>query len=578
MANIDPAPSWANIRRLEATDRNMAGPGGILNDPTTSIVARLNLLRDNDTTLGNSVAAVNSRQDATDAAISTIQGQVLTAPGTLSDLDHGEPISVTGDQFPDVLSINNSRGPVLALNESISDLAQRDEYLMARIDEISNLPKLSWFSPSNPIYIAHRGGAWMYPEETTEGYVASMLDGNIAQELDVHFLSDGSLAVMHDDTVDRVTTSTGLVSSFNTQQWESLAIDANDWHGSNFGNALTPPKFVDLLYLMKGRSIIVPEAKDTGTGQAIADSLISAGISKEQVIVQSFSVQALLPSKNAGYQTMILAATTGPIPDALSAGIQWAGINESASDQVISQWISSGFKVVCYTVSRRYRRDQLLDMGVCGFFSDDTEYTSSNSAFKLKDDFQSGTWMTGMIPANNSYSAIERGRFSAPNKWGWADNGFSWTLQGWMCPIIESSYSIFFDVTYDDDIAGWSSIFLSETDRPWRDSSTPFSEESKGWHFIQRNTTGQFQVYKRTASSTSSVNQFTGDPILAGQTIRYRIDINPVSITCNRMASDMVTISNSLVVNDPSMRGKYIHAGHRTSACRFSNIRIVHQG
>ena len=138
MANIDPAPSWANIRRLETSDRNMAGPGGILNDPTTSIAARLNLLRDNDTSLGNSVASVNARQDATDNAIANIEGQVLNAPGTLSDLDHGAPISVTGDQFPSVLSLYNSLGPVLALNESIADLAQRDEFLLKKNKETTS--------------------------------------------------------------------------------------------------------------------------------------------------------------------------------------------------------------------------------------------------------------------------------------------------------------------------------------------------------------------------------------------------------------------------------------------------------
>ena len=128
MANIDPAPSWANIRRLETTDRNMAGPGGILNDPTTSIAARLNLLRDNDTTLGNSVAAVNARQDATDTAIANIQGQVLNAPGTLSDLENGVALDPVAG-FPDVPSVENALGPVNAINESIESLAARSKQL-----------------------------------------------------------------------------------------------------------------------------------------------------------------------------------------------------------------------------------------------------------------------------------------------------------------------------------------------------------------------------------------------------------------------------------------------------------------
>lgn len=133
MANIDPAPSWANIRRLETTDRNMAGPGGILNDPTTSIAARLNLLRDNDTTLGNSVAAVNSRQDATDTAIANIQGQVLTAPGTLSDLENGDALDPAAG-FPDVPSVENTLGPVAAINESIESLTARTKQLRGGLE------------------------------------------------------------------------------------------------------------------------------------------------------------------------------------------------------------------------------------------------------------------------------------------------------------------------------------------------------------------------------------------------------------------------------------------------------------
>lgn len=136
MANIDPAPSWANIRRLETTDRNMAGPGGILNDPTTSIAARLNLLRDNDATLGNSIADVNSRQDAADAAIANIQGQVLNAPGTLSDLENGSALDPAAG-FPDVPSVENALGPVTAINGSIDALTARTKQLRKDSEDIT---------------------------------------------------------------------------------------------------------------------------------------------------------------------------------------------------------------------------------------------------------------------------------------------------------------------------------------------------------------------------------------------------------------------------------------------------------
>jgi hypothetical protein len=84
MANIDPAPSWADIRQLETTDRNLAGQGGILNTQPVSIAARLNLLRDNATALNSAVTGVSSRQDAADSNISSLESQVMDAASVAS--------------------------------------------------------------------------------------------------------------------------------------------------------------------------------------------------------------------------------------------------------------------------------------------------------------------------------------------------------------------------------------------------------------------------------------------------------------------------------------------------------------
>lgn len=84
MADIDPAPSWAPIRQLETTDRNLAGPGGVLNTQPVSIAARLNLLRDNATALNSAVAGVSSRQDAADSNISSLESQVIDAASVAS--------------------------------------------------------------------------------------------------------------------------------------------------------------------------------------------------------------------------------------------------------------------------------------------------------------------------------------------------------------------------------------------------------------------------------------------------------------------------------------------------------------
>ena len=59
------------------------------------------------------------------------------------------------------------------------------------------------------VNIAHRGGRRIRPEHTLLAYDQALEDGADILELDVHETSDGTLVVMHDDTVNRTTDCTG---------------------------------------------------------------------------------------------------------------------------------------------------------------------------------------------------------------------------------------------------------------------------------------------------------------------------------------------------------------------------------
>jgi len=62
------------------------------------------------------------------------------------------------------------------------------------------------------LVVAHRGAGAAAPENTMEAYRLAVEMGADAIELDVHLTSDGKLAVMHDETVDRTTDLTGWVA------------------------------------------------------------------------------------------------------------------------------------------------------------------------------------------------------------------------------------------------------------------------------------------------------------------------------------------------------------------------------
>ena len=54
-------------------------------------------------------------------------------------------------------------------------------------------------------YVAHRGGAAQWPENSLTAFRKAIALGARVLELDVHLTADGVVAVIHDPTLDRTT-------------------------------------------------------------------------------------------------------------------------------------------------------------------------------------------------------------------------------------------------------------------------------------------------------------------------------------------------------------------------------------
>jgi glycerophosphoryl diester phosphodiesterase len=231
------------------------------------------------------------------------------------------------------------------------------------------IPTLDDCSPRNPLYIAHRGAAALYPENTLEAYRAAYASGLRVLEQDVCMLADGALAVMHDETVDRTTDGCGSPLAFDSAQWRALRIDTRAYPG--FPDSVAPPLFEDVLSEFKGRVMFVPEAKARGSGAALVDALLTAGIAQQHALVQAFALPDLAPAIAAGYPAMFLTKRSEAIDEARAMGVTWAGLDCRAPDAVYVAWRDAGFRLIAYTVNDRAERDRLLALGVSGFFSDD---------------------------------------------------------------------------------------------------------------------------------------------------------------------------------------------------------------
>ena len=64
-----------------------------------------------------------------------------------------------------------------------------------------------------PLAIAHRGGAEDQPENTMPAFAAAVALGYRHLETDAHVSSDGVVFAFHDDVLDRVTASSGVLSA-----------------------------------------------------------------------------------------------------------------------------------------------------------------------------------------------------------------------------------------------------------------------------------------------------------------------------------------------------------------------------
>ena len=86
--------------------------------------------------------------------------------------------------------------------------------------------------------IAHRGASSYAPENTFAAFDLAVEMGIEEIELDVQFTSDSHIIVIHDETLDRTSDSTGPVSERTLEEIQSL--DAGSWFDEKFSGEKVP--------------------------------------------------------------------------------------------------------------------------------------------------------------------------------------------------------------------------------------------------------------------------------------------------------------------------------------------------
>ena len=193
---------------------------------------------------------------------------------------------------------------------------------------------------------AHRAGPGPGLAENSLGAIsASLAAGALFLEIDVGKTADGTLVLLHDDTLERTTTGSGTLQSVSDRDLQSLRL--LDPRGRVLDEGI--PTLAEALEHLDGRGVAQIDIKIGVSSRQLAQELRRAD-ALDRVIIISYSVAAAIAFHRQEPRALISVGIDGP---AELKELEDAGIN---LDQ-LSIWLGLG--------SGRPALDrQLADLGV----------------------------------------------------------------------------------------------------------------------------------------------------------------------------------------------------------------------
>lgn len=125
--------------------------------------------------------------------------------------------------------------------------------------------------------IGHRGAKGHLHENTLASFEKAIALGVDMIELDVWLSSDKMPMVIHDETIDRTTSKTGLVTDYSAKELRHLGI----------------PTLRDVFKLVDNRCEINVEIKTFSATQSVLDLIAKSSFDQSKILISSFDWNAL---------------------------------------------------------------------------------------------------------------------------------------------------------------------------------------------------------------------------------------------------------------------------------------------
>lgn len=425
----------------------------------------------------------------------------------------------------------------------------------------------------HPWVIGHRGCYNVAPEETMEGYRISVDAGVRFIEPDCVLLADGTLGVMHDSTVDRTTSGTGNVNTFNAISWKNL----NNDDGARlvgWGTNLRCPTFDEFLAEFGNKVVIVPECKTQGCAPALIAALQRHNIRKDMVIVQGSLLADCVAAVQAGYPAMRMSSTN--YAETIAAGIEYTGFGWNESSKIIAA-TAAGLKVIVWTTRRNVESDAAIANGAIAFFSDDPVY-QSNLHRTARDQYVTGMVYHGdlrdaPLTALNTVDVTNKALRIQAQTLSIAQIA---QLAGWACPVPNpSNYTLDFSIQFNApevNNSRFATLCLKTTDNSnWDDAA---NAEKFMYNCIMRRD-GRIGIYTYNGlaggpSTVSSASVIPAELMTQDVWYPFRLTVTPTTVTLARLDAQATSVTHV----DSTFRGAYIGLGAKGVDVRFKNLSI----
>ncbi|MBR4626538.1 MAG: glycerophosphoryl diester phosphodiesterase membrane domain-containing protein [Ruminococcus sp.] len=242
---------------------------------------------------------------------------------------------------------------------------------------------------------AHRGFSTAAPENTRYAFEAALESDTDYIELDVQLTKDGKLVVFHDNTLDRTTNGTGLLTEHTYDELMELSAGCKFGDGTEYADARIMT-LEEVLRLVGKDKMLNIEIKDVGDAECAVEMTVDL-ITKYNITtscyVSSFSyplmrqVKRLEPKiKTALIANVATSTSFSRLKDIDAVSLNYLFVNKS----VVNAAHRNGKRVFVWTVNSREDIEEMIVLGVDNIITNDPDtaaeavYSDSTGDIVLK--------------------------------------------------------------------------------------------------------------------------------------------------------------------------------------------------